>query len=228
VRGPDGSVDHFVLVFQDINDRKQAQEKIQLLMREMNHRAKNMLTLVQAIANQTAAHDPERFMERFTERLQALAANQDLLVSNAWGGVNLQDLVCAQLAHCTGSRIALRGPRLQMNAAAAQAIGLALHELATNASKYGALSTSSGHVDIEWQIDGDNFAMSWMEHGGPPVKPPERPGFGTLVTDSMVRQSINGEVQLDYLPSGLAWRLSCPAENALEATASESRAAVSG
>src|SRR5262249_20571817 len=143
VRNSDGSIDRFVLVFGDISDSKQAQEKVQLLMREMNHRAKNMLTLVQAIANQTAAHDPERLIERFTERLQALAANQDLLVRNAWRGVNLGDLVRTQLAHFTDyldSRIALRGPQLQLNAAAAQAIGLALHELATNASKYGALS----------------------------------------------------------------------------------------
>jgi PAS domain S-box-containing protein len=214
---------HALETNRDITERKRAEEQIRLLMREMNHRAKNMLTLVQAIANQTATHDPERFMERFTERLQALAANQDLLVRNAWRGVNLQDLICNQLAHfadCMGSRIALRGPRLQMNAAAAQAIGLALHELATNASKYGALSTSGGHVDIEWQVDGGNFAMSWTEREGPPVTPPERRGFGTLVIDSMARQSINGEVQLDYRPSGLAWRLSCPAENALEATAS--------
>jgi two-component sensor histidine kinase len=115
-----------------------------------------------------------------------------------------------------------------LNAAAAQAVGLALHELATNASKYGALTIGGGNVDIEWQVDRGKFAMSWTERNGPPVKPPERRGFGTLVIDSMARQSINGEVQLDYRPSGLAWRLSCPAENALEATASESRAAVSG
>jgi two-component sensor histidine kinase len=126
------------------------------------------------------------------------------------------------------SRIALRGPRLQMNATAAQAIGLALHELATNASKYGAFSTGDGHVDVDWQIDRGNFAMNWTEREGPPVKPPERQGFGTLVIDSMARQSINGEVQLDYRPSGLAWRLTCPAENALESTAAvESGAAVS-
>jgi PAS domain S-box-containing protein len=231
VRNSDGSIDHFVLVFGDITDSKQAQEKVRLLMREMNHRAKNMLTLVQAIANQTAAHDPERFIERFTERLQALAANQDLLVRNAWRGVNVEDLVRTQLAHFADyldSRIALRGPRLQLNAAAAQAIGLALHELATNASKYGALSTGDGHVDVDWQIDRGNFAMNWTEREGPPVKPPERRGFGTLVIDSMAQQSINGEVQLNYRPSGLAWSLSCPAENALEATASEFRAAVSG
>jgi PAS domain S-box-containing protein len=215
----------------DITERKKADEQIRLLMREMNHRAKNMLTLVQAVANQTAAHDKERFMKLFTERLQALAANQDLLVRNAGRGVNLEDLVRTQLAHfadCLDSRIALCGPRLQLNAAAAQAVGLALHELATNASKYGALGIGGGNVDIEWQVDRGNFEMNWTERGGPLVKSPERRGFGTLVIDSMVRQSINGEVQLDYRPSGLAWRLSCPAENALDASASESRAAVSG
>jgi PAS domain S-box-containing protein len=222
LRTGDGSVDHFVVVVQDITPRKQAQEKIQLLMREMNHRAKNMLTLVQAIANQTAAHDPERFIERFTERLQALAANQDLLVRNAWRGVNLEDLVRTQLAHFADdleSRITLRGSRVQVNAAAAQAIGLALHELATNACKYGALSAGGGHVDVDWQIDRGNFAMSWTEREGPPVSAPQRRGFGTVVTKEMAELSMDGRVELDYAPSGVTWSLTCPAANALEPTA---------
>src|SRR5262249_27290691 len=99
VRNSDGSIDHFVLVFGDISDPKQVQEQIQLLMREMNHRAKNMLTLVQAIARQTAAREPEDFVGRFTERIQALAANQDLIIRNEWRGVDVEDLVRAQLAH---------------------------------------------------------------------------------------------------------------------------------
>ena len=112
-------------------------------MREVNHRAKNMLSLVQSIARQTAAREPEDFIERFTERIQALAANQDLLVRNEWRGVDLEDLVRAQLAHfadLVGVRITVRGESLRLRAAAAQAIGLALHELATNAGKYVALS----------------------------------------------------------------------------------------
>ncbi len=212
----------FVCVAQDVTDQKAHEEQIQLLMREINHRAKNLLSLVQAIARQTAARDPENFIERFTERIQALAANQDLLVRNEWQGVDVEDLVRAQLAHFTdlvGSRITVHGSPVRLNAAAAQAIGLALHELATNAGKYGALSVEPGRVDVGWRLDGDIFAMSWTESNGPPVSPPKRRGFGTTVVDPMVRQTVNGEVHLDFIPSGVAWNLTCPAANALERNA---------
>src|SRR5262249_54865563 len=147
------SVDYFVSVVEDISARKGHEEQIHLLMREVNHRAKNMLSLVQAIARQTTAREPEDFVRRFTERIQALSANQDLLVRNEWQGVDVEELVRAQLAHfddLVGSRIAVHGPKLRLNAAAAQAIGLTLHELATNAGKYGALSTDKGHVHVRW------------------------------------------------------------------------------
>jgi PAS domain S-box-containing protein len=209
----------FVCMAQDVTERKAHEEQVHLLMREVNHRAKNMLSLVQAIARQTAAREPEDFIGRFTERIQALAANQDLLIRNEWQGVDVQDLVRAQLAHfadLVGSRIAVDGPRLRLNAAAAQAIGLALHELATNAGKYGALSVDAGRVDVGWRFDGDIFAMGWTERNGPPVSRPERRGFGTTVVDSMAKRTVDGEVQLDYAPSGLTWRLTCPAANALE------------
>jgi two-component sensor histidine kinase len=110
----------------------------------------------------------------------------------------------------------MRGAKLRLNAAAAQAIGLALHELATNAGKYGALSADPGHVDVGWRVDGDLFAMSWTERNGPPVSRPDRRGFGSTVIDSMAKRTVEGEVQLEYAPSGLIWRLSCPAANALE------------
>jgi two-component sensor histidine kinase len=101
-------------------------------------------------------------------------------------------------------------------AAAAQAIGLALKELATNAGKYGALSVDTGRVDGDWRVDGNIFAMSWTERKGPPVSPPERLGFGGTVVDPMVKRTVNGEVQLDFIPSGVVWNLTCPAANALE------------
>jgi PAS domain S-box-containing protein len=209
----------FVCVAQDVTERKAHEEHVHLLMREVNHRAKNMLSLVQAIARQTAAREPEDFIGRFTERIQALAANQDLLVRNEWQGVDVEDLARAQLApfaDLVGSRIALHGPKLRLNAAAAQAIGLALHELATNAGKYGALSVGAGRVEVSWRFSRGSFAMNWTERNGPPVSRPERRGFGSTVVESMAKLSVGGEVELDYVPSGLIWRLTCPAANALD------------
>ena len=209
----------FVCVAQDVTDQKAHEEQIHLLMSEISHRARNMLSLVQAIARQTAARESEGFIERFTERIQALAANQDLLVQNEWHGIDVEDLVRAQLAHfadLVGSRITVHGSAVRLNAAAAQAIGLALHELATNAGKYGALSVDAGRVDVGWRLDGDMFAMSWTERKGPPVSRPKRRGFGSTVIDAMVRQTVNGEVHLDFIPSGVTWTLTCPAANALE------------
>src|SRR5262249_25898467 len=152
------------------------------------HRAKNMLSVVDAIAHQTAARSPEDFVERFSERVQALSANQDLLVRNEWNGVDIADLVRAQLAHFAdliGFRIAVQGPNLRLTPAAAQPIGLAPHELATNAGKYGALSTFNGHVAVGGGTDGLTFTMSWTERGGPPVSAPGPRGFGTIVMEAM-------------------------------------------
>jgi PAS domain S-box-containing protein len=209
----------FVCVAQDVTERKAHEEQVHLLMREVNHRSKNMLSLVQVIARQTAAREPADFIGCFTERIQALAANQDLLIRNEWQGVDVGDLVRAQLAHfadLVGSRISVNGAKLRLNAAAAQAIGLALHELATNAGKYGALSVDAGRVDVSWRFDADIFSMNWTERKGPSVSRPERRGFGSTVIDSMAKRTVGGDVQLDYAPSGLMWRLACPAANVLE------------
>ena len=165
------------------------------------------------------ARQPEDFIERFNERIRALASCQDLLVRSKWQGSDVEDLVRAQLAHfadLVGSQIMIDGPKLRLNDTSAQAIGLALYELATNAGKYGALSVDTGRVDVRWRLEGDIFMMSWTERNGPPVSPPEHHGFGSKVVGSMVEQSVGGEVQLDYAPSGLLWRLRCLAANALE------------
>jgi two-component sensor histidine kinase len=203
----------------DITQRKRHEEREHLIMREMNHRAKNMLGLVQAIARQTATRNPEDFIDRFSQRIQALSANQELLIRGERKGVETEDLVRAQLApfaDLIGTRIATQGAKLRLKAAGAQAIGLALHELATNAGKYGALSMDTGHIDVCWATDGDIFTMSWVERDGPPVSAPKRRGFGTVVMQEMAEDSLDGTVDLDYATSGLTWRLTCPAENILE------------
>jgi PAS domain S-box-containing protein len=203
-------------------ERHARAEKEHLLMREMNHRAKNLLSVVDAIAHQTATRSPEDFATRFSERIQSLSANQDLLLRTEWKGVEISGLVHAQLAHFAdliGTRIAADGPRLRLKASSAQAVGLALHELATNAGKYGALSCDAGRVDIRWDADDGTFSMSWTESGGPPVTPPERHGFGSIVMGIMAERSVGGAVALDYAPAGVRWRLTCPAANALEPAA---------
>ncbi len=203
---------------QDITERKEREEKERLLMREINHRAKNMLSVVEAVAHQTAAKNPEDFIERFSERIQALSANQDLLVRNEWKGVYIGDLVQAQLAHFAdliGSRIAVHGPRLRLNPASVQAIGLALHELSTNAAKYGALSTDRGSVDVSWGSHDGTLTMSWIERDSA-ASPPKQRGFGTIVMEAMAERTVGGEVELDYAPSGVTWRLTCPVANVLE------------
>ena len=203
---------------QDITERKLREEREHLLMREVSHRAKNMLSIVDVIARQTATRNPEQFIECFSERIQALSANQDLLIRSEWRGVDIRDLVRAQLApfaDLIGSRIVMSGAKLRLNAASAQAIGLALHELATNAGKYGALS-DTGRVDIGWHTKESTFTMSWTERGGPPVSVPQRRGFGTVVMQKMAERSLDGGVELDYAPSGVTWSLTCPAANVLE------------
>jgi PAS domain S-box-containing protein len=217
--GPERGAASFVGTVVDVTERKEREEKEHLLMREINHRAKNMLSVVDAIAHQTVARNPEDFIACFSERIQALSANQDLLVRNEWKGVDIADLVRAQLAHFAdliGSRIAMRGPRLRLKPASAQAIGLALHELATNAGKYGALSTDAGRVDVSWGTADGTLTISWSERAGPPVSAPKRRGFGTIVMEMMAERSVGGAVNLDYARSGLTWRLTCPAANALE------------
>ena len=203
--------------FIDITEQRKAEERIRLLMYEVNHRAKNLLAVVQAVARQTAkTGDPGTFIERLSDRIAGLAASQDLLVSKEWKGIEIADLVRAQLSGFwdqMGMRISLDGPELQLLPAAAQSIGMALHELATNASKYGSLSNPMGTVKITWEVLGENrdiFSMSWIELGGPVVSPTTSQGFGQKVIIQMVQSSLNGSAEIDYLPSGLVWRLQSP------------------
>lgn len=209
----------------DISERKRAEERERLLMREINHRAKNLLTLVNAIARQTSAGDLETFRRRFGDRIRALAASQDVLVHDGWQDVAIEALVRSQLAHfgeTMGDRIRVSGPDLKIKAASAQAVGLALHELATNAAKFGALSNETGTVAITWKIVGDEepeqrFSMMWMESGGPPVTKPTRKGFGSTVIDHVLRANVNGDIDIDFAPGGLVWRLTCPTSTLLQA-----------
>jgi len=208
----------------DMTEPKRAKAREQLLVREVTHRAKNILNVVQAITNQTVASSLEDFTLRLSGRIQSLSASHELLVTNEWQNVPLADLVRVQLAHfgdLADARIAVRGPDLRVTARAAQAIGMALYELAANAAKYGALSTNRGHVDIEWRLEpagasGHRFTMGWSESGGPTVVAPTRRGFGSSVLSQLTQMSLGADVTLEYPPTGVVWRLACPADRVRE------------
>ncbi len=207
----------------DITEKKRSEEQIRLLMAEVNHRAKNLLAVVLAVTRQTLrGGDPATFVDRLSDRIQGLAASQDLLVRNDWQGVDVSELVEAQLAHfkdLIGTRVLIDGPPARLIPEAAQGIGMALHELATNAGKYGALSNGLGQVRIVWQITSGaepTFSMSWFELGGPPVVAPKRAGFGQTVIGPMAQSAVNGIAVIDHPASGLCWTLTAPIRHTLE------------
>jgi len=223
VRNAAGKPKRMIALITDITERKRQEEKIDLLMREVNHRSKNILTVVQAVARQTAASQPSDFLCCFDERVRALAASQDLLVKSEWKGADLEELIRSQLAHFKDfidTRFVLSGPPLVVTTSTAQALGMALHELATNAGKYGALSNADGHVCIDWDLERDGgemmFTMSWRERGGPPVQAPERRGFGSTVICRMAERSLGAEVELLYEQAGVNWRIRCPASGIVD------------
>jgi len=206
----------------DITERKQTEEHKSIMMREVNHRSKNLLAVIQAVAHLTAASEPKMFALRFSERLMGLAASQDLLVHNEWRGVGLHDLVRSQLAHFTDlidHRLIIYGPPVQVTTEAAQTIGMALHELLTNAVKYGALSNDVGKIHIAWELDGEGvqqqFSMSWSESGGPPISEPQHYGFGHKVLVLMAEQGLDAAVSLKYPVSGAAWKLTASAHTVI-------------
>jgi two-component sensor histidine kinase len=195
-------------------------------MRELSHRSKNLLAVVMAMAKQTARISPsiDRFLEQFSGRVEGLAKSHDLLVNEDWTGALLADLVNQQLQTFVGGdgrRIEARGPSIFVNPDAAQTIGLALHELGTNASKYGALSRSSGKVLIDWKIEALNgvprFHMTWREHGGPSVRAPEQSGFGRTLIERVTAEKLNGTAELAFPPDGVTWTLDAPVDQVLAA-----------
>lgn len=220
-RGPQGEVIQVVGAAYDSTDRRQAEEHIRLLMREVNHRSKNLLSVVQAIARQTSETASSReFAQRLSTRLQGLSASQDLLIRSDWQSVDLQELVRSQLSHLSASmqnRVHLAGQKVQLSPAAAQGIGMALHELATNAMKYGSLSNERGQVLINWSVTDDagsnTFELKWKEEEGPPVVLPAHAGFGRIVIEHMAARSVDGSVHLAFEPTGVEWTLRAPMES---------------
>jgi two-component sensor histidine kinase len=201
---------------------RRRQEHAEFLMRELAHRAKNQLAVVKGMAVQTAqqSRTVEQFVAHFSQRIQGLAESQDLMVRQNWQGAWLSDLVRAQLElFAAGNRAAIDGPPIFLDGNAVQNIGFALHELATNASKHGALSSPEGRVMVSWRAPrGDErIRLEWTESRGPPVRAPERKGFGHLVMTQLVAQALQGTSKLEFRPDGVHWSLDIPATHALSA-----------
>jgi PAS domain S-box-containing protein len=218
---PDGRL---IAILRDITERKKAEDQIRFLMGEVIHRSKNILAMVQAIARLSAKHaDPVTFASDLSQRISSLSACQNLLVSSEWKGVDVAELVHTQLApyrDIFDRRILLDGPTARLNSTAAQAVGMALHELATNAAKYGALSNHEGRVRVAWEIDAraetPMFSITWREEGGPKVAVPIRKGFGQNVIISMVENAVHGKVALEYQEAGVVWTLRSPVDASVD------------
>lgn len=192
-------------------DRDEREAHVRLIMRELSHRSKNLLAIVLAIARQTSRHAKsfDEFEHRFNARIQALADAHDLLVEQQWVGAPLEDLVRGQLSAFGVDKVLTRGEPIVLRAEAVQNVALALHELATNASKYGSLSVADGKVSIDWAMhNGDDgkerLRLTWREVGGPPVSPPTRNGFGRLVLERVTVNAL-GAGTLEFSETGVVW-----------------------
>lgn len=215
LRDASGAIVGAVNMLVDISARKAAEEEQQALIHELNHRVKNALATVGAIASQTfrTTPDPETFMKKFQGRILALSKAHDLLTHRRWTGLDFRELLAAELAPygLSGSdRIRLEGPQVALTPRVALVLGMVVHELATNAAKYGAFSSEDGHVDLRWTLDdaptGPRFCLLWKELGGPPVSAPAPRGFGSRVIERSITKDLGGAVQIDYDPAGLQCR----------------------
>jgi PAS domain S-box-containing protein len=197
----------------DITERKSAEERQSLLVREVDHRARNALAVVQSIVRLTRADSKEAYVAAVEGRITALARAHVLLSQSRWQGANLRRILDEELApyrRSEAEKIATSGPEVFLEPATAQILALALHELATNAAKYGALSSAHGRVRLSWELDGDRLTLDWIESGGPAVRPPFTEGYGTRVISASVERQLDGSATFDWRPEGLSFSMSIP------------------
>jgi two-component sensor histidine kinase len=208
----------------DVTERKEGEAHLRLLLRELTHRSKNLLAVIQAMARQTARHagSVDSFLTQFGARLQALAASHDLLIRESWYGASLGELIRSQLGgylDASVKQVSIEGPAIALKPEAAQNLGLALHELAVNAAKFGALSVPDGRVSITWSQrdhrDDNSVELNWQERLGPKVKTRRRKGFGSMVIERNLVRALDAEVNLEFDPSGLRCHIVIPASQIL-------------
>ena len=206
----------------DITARKEGEEHLRLLMREISHRSKNLLAIIQAMARQTARHagSIDDFLNQFNARVQALARSHDLLVQEDWHGASMKDLLRMQLGPYVDAdftQVSIGGPPVLLKPETAQNLGLALHELASNASKYGALSVAAGKVTAHWKqlMDGEpnGIELVWAEQGGPTVNVPKKRGFGSMLIQQNLSRSLETDVDLRFEKDGLRCRIVIPRDH---------------
>jgi PAS domain S-box-containing protein len=195
----------------DITERKRAEERQNLLTREVDHRAKNALALAQSIVRLTRADNVKTYVNAVEGRINALARVHTILSLSSWQGAEISKLVDQELApYSMSDQIRLSGAEVELQPATAQTLALALHELVTNSAKYGALSTLSGQLAITWEIEDDILALTWKETGGPLVRAPTTRGFGTRSLMASVESQLGGQALFDWRAEGLICRLLIP------------------
>lgn len=206
-------------VTQDISERRAEEDRRRALMLELDHRVKNVLAAVQALAQQTAKRTTslDSFLKTFAGRLKSMASANELLTAARWRGAAVGHLAAAELGGIAPGQTRWEGPELFLTPRAANALSLALHELATNAVKYGALSVENGRVDVRWtRIADGGFELFWTESGGPPVSLPIHRGFGTTLLNQVTARELNGEAEVEYRRAGVSVRLRAGAAAVIE------------
>jgi PAS domain S-box-containing protein len=216
---PDGRVIGVAAVHRDMTENREYKEHLGFTLRELSHRTKNLLAVVQGLARMIARRSDniDDFEARFRGCIQALAYSHDLLVQHEWQGATLEELLRVQLAPFGGldsGRFAAHGPEVYLRPPAMQSLGLILHELATNATKHGALSSPAGAIAIDWAGEADGVRLTWAERGGPPVAPPQRKGFGQVVFER-IGASLEGNIVTEFRPEGFFCTVHIGAENLL-------------
>ena len=225
LRDSHGRIIGLVGITSDVTARRQAEDRERLLAREVDHRAKNLLAVVQSIVQLTRAEDIAAFTRSISGRIQSLARAHSLLAASRWEGADLKQLVTEELAPFAargGGRVSIAGPAIRLKPEAAQALALVIHELATNAAKYGALSGEAGRVEIYWAMAPGSaegrLCIDWHERGGPEVQgAPTRRGFGSTVMQASVERQLKGKVRLDWEAQGLSCQLALPSDQIVAA-----------
>nr|WP_255467927.1 CheR family methyltransferase [Reyranella sp. CPCC 100927] len=214
-RATNNVVEGVLVSFVDVTGLVDAEAHQRVLVEELNHRVRNMLTVVGTIASQTLARSPspERFTESFMGRINSLAKSYSLVSNKRWGDVSLREIIDNELRAYrqeSGRNVVLNGPDVAFDSSRALGLGLIFHELVTNAAKYGALSTSKGHLNVTWGLDGERLAIAWLESVGAPVTAPTRRGFGMELIERQLTTGFHGQANFEYGTAGLAVRLTLP------------------